>query len=162
MRPEYSANRRRNRFGRVRRAFLADLLPADFENRVTWAETLPPIDLPQAWGAFHRGFDLLGDGSLVAIDLTGHTESQLGLGFAAEEAGGTFLVADACWKIEGLRERRPPSRLAHSLFADPAALSRHLRGPLRSLRHAGSPPDHSLALRHDLGGLAGQRILRRE
>ena len=162
MRPEYSANRRRNRFGRVRRAFLVDLLPEDFESRVTWAERLPPIDLPPAWGAFRRGFDLIGDGSLVGIDLPGHTESQLGLGFAAEGAGGTFLVADACWKIEGLRERRPPSRLAHSLFADPARY-RATFGALCDLFAApGAPriiPSHCATT---WAGLAEQRILRRE
>jgi glyoxylase-like metal-dependent hydrolase (beta-lactamase superfamily II) len=162
MRPEYAANRRRGRFGRARRAFLADLLPGDFETRATWAKTRPPIELPAAWGAFREGFDLLGDGSLVGIDLPGHTESQLGLAFSVEGEGGTFLVADACWRIEGLRERRPPSRLADPLFADPARYRATFEALCDLSASPGAPriiPSHCAT---SWAGRAGQPILRRE
>jgi len=120
LRPEFQANRRRSRFGRVRRAFLRELLPADFEERVCWAEEMSSLALPANWGQFREGIDLCGDGSLVGIDLQGHTASQLGLAFRTEALGEVFLVGDACWKTEGLEQNRPPARLAYSLFADGA------------------------------------------
>lgn len=161
-RGEYEANGRRSRVARVRRAFLRDLLPDDFADRVEWMEDQPAIALSAGWGAFREGFDLLGDGSLVGIDLPGHTESQMGLAFAAEGEGETFLVADACWKIEGLREQRPPSRLAHTLFADAARYAKTFAALCALHASPGAPriiPSHCSTT---WAGRAGQRILRRE
>lgn len=117
-RTEWALNEKRHRLGRLRRAYLRDLLPEDFEGRVFWVEGEGTVAAPLA--GFRKGYDLLGDGSLVGIDLPGHTASQLGLAFGTEAFGEVFLVGDACWKIEGLEQNRPPARLAYSLFADGA------------------------------------------
>lgn len=115
---EYRANQSRSRSAQTCRAFLRDLLPIDFEKRVDWIEGIASTPLPENWSPFTHGHDLLGDGSLLGIDLPGHTDSQLGLAFLRKEAGEFFLVADAVWKIEGLDQNRRPARIAYVLFAD--------------------------------------------
>ena len=109
------------RVGRVRRAYLRDLLPADFESRVRFAEETDFLPLPRSWYPFSRAHDLFGDGSLLGIDLPGHVASQLGLAFREEDGGEVFLIGDAAWKIEGLEQDRRPAPFAYSLFADGAA-----------------------------------------
>lgn len=117
-RAEWAVNEKRGRLGRLRRAYLRDLLPEDFAARTSWAEEGATV--PSPWPGFRTGYDLVGDGSLVGIDLPGHTASQLGLAFRTDAFGDVFLVGDACWKIEGLEQNRPPARLAYSLFAEGA------------------------------------------
>ncbi len=120
-RAEREGNERRGRFARVRRAYLRELLPDDFDSRVRHAEDLPQAALPPHWAPFPEARDLLGDGSLLGLDLPGHTASQLGFAFRAEAQGEVFLVGDACWKIEGIEQDRRPARPAYTLFADAAA-----------------------------------------
>jgi glyoxylase-like metal-dependent hydrolase (beta-lactamase superfamily II) len=110
---------KKSRVGRLRRAYLRDLLPPDLDTRLTVAENTPLLDLPHSWQPFTQGHDLLGDASMLGIDLPGHAASQLGVAFAAKnESSPIFLIGDACWKIEGLEQNRPPSRLAYALFHD--------------------------------------------
>lgn len=110
---------KKGRIGRLRSAYLRDLLPADLDQRMTLAENTPSVRLSLAWQPFSHAHDLLGDASMLGIDLPGHTASQLGITFVVEgESAPVFLVGDACWKIEGLNEDRPPSWLAYHLFHD--------------------------------------------
>jgi glyoxylase-like metal-dependent hydrolase (beta-lactamase superfamily II) len=113
---EYRICRKLGRLGRLRRAHLSGLLPRDFETRLRFAEEAPVLSMPAQWEPFREGRDLLGDESLLGIDLPGHTASQLGLALRTVEDGAVFLVGDACWKIEGLKKNCPPSRLAYALF----------------------------------------------
>lgn len=105
----------------ISRAHLAGLIPDDF------AEHADPINvsglrpLPPEYAPFTRGFDLLGDESLLAVELPGHAAGQIGL-FAREESGAAwFFVADAAWLGQSIRKNRPPHRLANLLFPDPTA-----------------------------------------
>ncbi len=108
---------KKGRIGRLRRAYLRDLLPADLDARLSHAENAPAVSLPASMQPFGTGHDLLGDGSMIGINLPGHAASQLGVAFQDETANAAFfLVGDACWKIEGLEQNRVPSRLAYSLF----------------------------------------------
>lgn len=109
------------RIRRLRRAYLRDLLPPDLDARLSYAKDLPQRPLAENWRPFDSGADLLGDQSLLGVDLPGHTASQLGLAFEAVDQGQVFLIGDACWKMEGLQENRRPSRLAYTLFDDKAA-----------------------------------------
>jgi glyoxylase-like metal-dependent hydrolase (beta-lactamase superfamily II) len=106
----------KGRMGRLRRAYLQELLPPDLGARLSFAEHASALSFPSGWQPFIEGRDLLGDASLVGVDLPGHTASQLGLSFREASDGMIFLVGDACWKIEGLTQGRPPSRLAYTLF----------------------------------------------
>ena len=109
----------KNRIGRLRRAYLRELMPHDIEQRLSYAEKMPHVSLPAIWRPFEAAYDLLGDGSVLGVDLPGHAASQLGVAFHANVP--VFLVGDACWKIEGLMHNTRPSRLAYGLFDDGAA-----------------------------------------
>lgn len=115
-RAENELCRSKGRIGRLRRAYLRDLLPEDLDTRLSYADELDPMPLPADWEPFAGARDLVGDGSLLGVELPGHAASQLGMAFRESEGGLVFLVADACWKIEGLERNRPPSRLAYNVF----------------------------------------------
>lgn len=150
---------KKGRIGRLRRAYLRDLLPANIDQRLTLAETTPSIPLPHGWQPFTHGHDLLGDASMIGIDLPGHTASQLGVTFRHENATGhdtTFLIGDAAWKIEGLAQDRPPSRLAYSLFDNGKAYDATF-AQLRALHLGGTGavriiPSHCVTTWKERGG----------
>lgn len=102
----------------LRRGILPALLPDDFAARLDLVDSERVVDLGPAWAPFERGFDLLGDGSLVGIPLPGHAPAQLGLILRTSEDRDVFLVADSCWSARAWREQRLPSRIAGVLFDD--------------------------------------------
>ncbi|EFC85745.1 MBL fold metallo-hydrolase [Parafrankia sp. EUN1f] len=58
---------------------------------------------------FPRSHDLFGDGSVLAVDLAGHTPGSVGL-LLATEGGRALLVGDAAWsavQIRRLRQKAP-------------------------------------------------------
>ena len=96
----------------VRHGFLPGLVPEDFASRAQFTENHGTRALPIECAPFTEGFDLLGDGSLLAVGLPGHAEGQLGI-FLREESGSlTFLLADAAWSRRAIRENVPPARCA--------------------------------------------------
>jgi glyoxylase-like metal-dependent hydrolase (beta-lactamase superfamily II) len=102
-------------------AFLSGLIPHDFAARsapidMTQASALPPEYLP-----FVKGYDLLSDGSLLAVELPGHAAGQMGI-FARDDNDQVFFfVADAAWLARAVSENLPPHPLADLLFADSTA-----------------------------------------
>jgi glyoxylase-like metal-dependent hydrolase (beta-lactamase superfamily II) len=102
-------------------AHLPGLIPNDFAERAAPINASASVPLPQEYAPFTRGFDLLGDESLLAVELPGHATGQIGM-FAREESGvAYFFVADAAWLGQSIRENRPPHRLTNLLFPNPAA-----------------------------------------
>ncbi|GAA3525487.1 MBL fold metallo-hydrolase [Nocardioides daeguensis] len=96
----------------VRHAILPALLPGDLRDR------LDPVDgFAQVSVGGLRTWDLLGDRSLLAVDLPGHMPGHLGLLFTS---GGrqVLLVGDAAWTSRSFRDLRPPSRLAKGVMHD--------------------------------------------
>jgi glyoxylase-like metal-dependent hydrolase (beta-lactamase superfamily II) len=96
----------------VRHAILPALLPGDLRDR------LDPVDgFPSVTVGGLRTWDLLGDRSLLAVDLPGHMPGHLGLLFTS---GGrqVLLVGDAAWTSRSFRDLRPPSRLARGVMHD--------------------------------------------
>lgn len=91
------------RIARLRKATLLDLLPDDFGARHRSIEALPLRALPQGWGEFGQGHDLIGDGSLYAIPLPGHACGQYGLLLRHEDDREYLLAADATWRIDAGR-----------------------------------------------------------
>ena len=83
------------------------------------------VDLtPFHMGAFGKGRDLLGDGSLIAIALPGHGCGQFGLLLPQSALGPVFLIADAAWSGRALRENRPPPATVLRRLGDLAAYER--------------------------------------
>ena len=103
------------------RAHLPGLIPGDFLERADPVSVADPRALPPEYAPFTRGFDLLGDESLLAVELPGHAAGQMGL-FARNENGKVyFFVADAAWLQNSISKNRPPHKLTNFLFHDPDA-----------------------------------------
>ncbi|MBO2012185.1 MBL fold metallo-hydrolase [Hymenobacter negativus] len=105
--------RHRSVWANVRRGLLPGLLPTDLTARSTFADDLPRVPLPDL-APFKTGYDLLGDGSLLGIEVSGHAPGQLGLFFTAQPGRPVFLVADASWTrhaFVNLELPWPPVRL---------------------------------------------------
>ena len=108
----------RSRLGSLKRGLLPRLLPDDFLDRVSWIEDAPLCDLPTALADFGAGHDLFGDGSLLAVSLPGHAAGHYGLLFDDPEDTPIFLVADAAWSSQAIREGVPPPALVTAWLGD--------------------------------------------
>lgn len=95
---------------------LPSLLPDNYTQRLNYIENFPLINLPEWMQPFSQGFDLLGDGSLIAIPLPGHSAGQMGLLIPNADGRPVFMAADACWSLDACKESRLPSALT-ALFA---------------------------------------------
>lgn len=129
-RSAYGALRDRRGLNALRAGFLPGLLPDDFADRATYVEDLPEVDLPERLQPFRRGRDLLGDGSVVLVELPGHALGHYGAW--VDSSPEVFLVGDACWVSRSFRDRVPPSALAHVIFSD-ARLFRETLSKLHTL-----------------------------
>ena len=118
--------------GAVRRAYLPSLIPSDFDSRAAPVDMSHPVHLPPEYAPFTRGYDLLGDESILAVELPGHAHGQMGL-FVRDDSQTYFFVADAAWQGRSIRENRPPHPITNLLFPDPKAY-RETLGALHSFQ----------------------------
>ncbi len=100
----------------VRAGYLPGLLPDDMPERSRMLDNCKAIKLPDSV-PYGSGYDVFGDGSLIAVDIPGHAAGQIGL-FASTERHTYFLCADAVWFSRAYREGRPPHALAGLIMAD--------------------------------------------
>jgi glyoxylase-like metal-dependent hydrolase (beta-lactamase superfamily II) len=121
------------RLGRVRQGFLSALVPHDIERRLSCFEDRPQLSLRKEFHPFEVGCDVLGDGSLLAVELPGHCPGHWGLLLNDSLRGFHFLVADAAWSSAAIRENRPPPRVTTALLGD-TALVRQTLSQLHELR----------------------------
>jgi len=102
-------------------AYLRGLIPSDFDSRSQEVDVTKPVLLSEEYAPFTSGYDLLGEGSLIGVELPGHAYGQMGL-FARDEKDKLFFfVADAAWLKRSILENRPPHKIANFLFPDPEA-----------------------------------------
>jgi len=116
LRADVIENIGRRGIGAVRRGFLPGLLSDDFDRRLDFADDCDAVDLGTAWSPFTRGYDLLGDGSIIGVPLPGHSPAQLGLVMWNTDGQPVMLVADACWSTRALNENRLPSLIARPMM----------------------------------------------
>jgi glyoxylase-like metal-dependent hydrolase (beta-lactamase superfamily II) len=104
------------------RGFLKGLLPAllppDFNSRLRLAESYPLRSAPAGWSGLGEGYDLFGDGSILALRLPGHAPGHLGLLLRDADDRPVLLCADASWSRRAWQEQRLPSLLARSVIHD--------------------------------------------
>ncbi|MBI3167407.1 MAG: MBL fold metallo-hydrolase [Chloroflexi bacterium] len=124
----------------MKHAFLRGLIPSDFDSRSHEVDITKPILLSEEYAPFKTGYDLLGDQSLIGVELPGHAHGQMGI-FARDDAGKVFFfVADAAWLKRSIVENRPPHKIANTIFPDPAAY-RETLGQLHTY-HLTHPDTH--------------------
>ena len=99
-------------FKQLTKAFLSGLVPKDFESRMIDVNGLRKSQFKLE--GFPEVYDIFGDNSLLGVPLSGHTEKQLGL-FFQEKNQQYFLVADAVWGIDYLRNNQRPSSITRLL-----------------------------------------------
>jgi len=109
------------RAGRVsgtRQGILPRLLPPDLDPRVRYFEDRSPATLPSDLAPFTEGADVLGDGSILAIELPGHCPGHWGIALKDDRHGWHFLVADAAWSLDAIARNMPPPRLATAFLGN--------------------------------------------
>ncbi|MBI5842691.1 MAG: MBL fold metallo-hydrolase [Chloroflexi bacterium] len=102
----------------VSKAYLPDLLPGDFDECSASVDLSKPRALPPEYAPFTIGYDLLGDESLIAVELPGHATGQMGIFARGENDQTFFFVADAAWLKRAVVQNLPPHKIANLLFAD--------------------------------------------
>ncbi|MBV7256125.1 MBL fold metallo-hydrolase [Pacificimonas sp. WHA3] len=135
------ALRKPGRFGRVRQGLLGGLVPENVDASAHFFEDAPERPLPGAFAPFDSGRDILGDGSLLAVELPGHCAGHWGLALTTEAGQAVLLAADAVWSGKAIKERRPPPRITTALLGD----TRSYRETL-DLLHAASVNNGELAI----------------
>ncbi len=88
------------RLSRATQRLLAELAPSALREQLHFLE-----DTPSASGASgFREHDLLGDGSLIAVELPGHSPGHYGLRFTAQDDREVMLIGDAAWSTRAVRK----------------------------------------------------------
>lgn len=128
-----------NRFQNIRHGVFSELLPSDFFTRLTPVEDQPMKMVPH----LQRGYDLFGDGAVLAVPLDGHAAGHLGVLFPQLDVP-LLYATDTQWLIEALpRAARP--RLAPRLISDDFAASDRSADRVDAFQIAGG----SVMLCHD-------------
>ena len=94
------------------------LVPDDIETRARFFEDAPRCPLPCAYAPFESGRDLLGDGSLIAVELPGHCRGHWGLALRTEQDRFVLLAADAAWSIRAVAACLPPPAVTTALLGE--------------------------------------------
>lgn len=115
------------RFAAVRRGMLRALLPADIAARARFFEDAPRMMLPGALQPFDMGADILGDGSVLAVELPGHCPGHWGVVINDSAHGEHFLVADAAWSTDAIRRDMPPPAITSNLLGSAKRFEATLR-----------------------------------
>lgn len=106
------------RFARVRKGLLPGLVPEAMDDKALFFEDMPERPLPAEFAPFTSGRDILGDGSLLAVELPGHCKGHWGLAFVTEEGQAVLLAGDAVYSGRAIDENRPPPRFVTNLLGD--------------------------------------------
>lgn len=99
----------------VKQAFLPGTIPYDFSSRVSFVEQKESILLPRTFHPFKNGYDIWGDGSMIAVDLPGHAAGQIGV-FFLSNGHIIFLCADASWSYRAIRDSSEPHPFAYKIM----------------------------------------------
>ncbi len=103
---------------RIRHGIFTELLPPAFEPHLTPIEGLKRVSLP-----FGEAFDVLGDGSLLALPLPGHATGHCGLVWPEQRL---IYAADAQWLHQAMSETRSPRGPARLVYDDEPAMEASL------------------------------------
>ncbi len=138
---EYQIIKNSSRFAGVKKGFMKNLLPSDFEQRCFFIENQEIITLNKTMEPFHLAYDLFCDSSCMAIGLPGHSQGQFGLRIDTPLVNintgeisakkPLFFIADACWTINAIDANSMPSKLAY-IVMDSAI---NYKSSIQKLRH---------------------------
>lgn len=105
----------------VRRAFLPQLIPADFDARARFIESFKRVELPAELQPFSEGYILPNsNGEVILVELPGHAIGQIGA-FISTDSGWELIASDAAWSMKNYRDKQLPSVLTRIFTDDPTA-----------------------------------------
>ena len=102
----------------IKHAFMRGLIPSDFDERSQEVDMGKSILLSEEYAPFKTGYDLLGDETIIGVELPGHALGQMGIFVRDENDKLYFFVADAAWLKQSIVENRPPHKIADLIFSD--------------------------------------------
>ena len=102
----------------MKHAFMRGLIPSDFDERSYAVDMNHAILLANEYAPFKKGYNLLGDESIIGVELPGHALGQMGVFVRDENDKLFFFVADAAWLKQSIVENRPPHKIADLIFSD--------------------------------------------
>lgn len=108
------------RFAAVRQGVLRALIPADMSTRARFFEDAPRVPLSRDLAPFERGADIIGDGSVIAVELPGHCPGHWGIVMRDVAVGDHFVVGDAAWSSDAIRRNMPAPAIASGFLGDTA------------------------------------------
>lgn len=108
----------RSRFGRVSHGILSSLIPDDLESRAVYFEDCKRHQLSSDFYPFSESADILGDGSLLAVELPGHCPGHWGLAMRTENDRLVFFVGDASWSVVSIEELVLPPKITTMLLGN--------------------------------------------
>lgn len=115
----YEAVHGLNRFLALKAGFLPGLIPHDFKRRSSFLDERPLLPLSPSYFPFRFGYSLFNDDDrIIAVELPGHAEGQVGLFLHVSEEQKVFLVADACWNSLAYLNLTPPHPLSFLIMAN--------------------------------------------
>lgn len=107
----YYRLKKKNKISALAAGFLPGLLPEDFEARSKDIDTYPTITIKKKYYPFDLAYDLFGDGSLLILELPGHSLGQLGLLVSTSDQEQYFFISDSCWLKQSYQTFTPPNRV---------------------------------------------------
>jgi len=123
-----------SRFKRVRRGILSSLIPDNLKKRSSFFEDGNRVNLPHDFHPFSDAVDILGDGSILAVELPGHCPGHWGLALRTQKDHFVFLIGDAAWSTLAVENNTPPPRLTVKLLGSSSEYYKTLN-QLNSLYH---------------------------
>lgn len=125
----------KNSFKNLINGFLPNLLPNDFSAR-SRILTKDKFKKSTLIDGFESICDYFNDGSLFIIPLPGHSAGHIGLYFECN-GKNLFLIGDAVWLIDNLKENSPPPFLTR-LFMGSTKQYLQTFDNLRTIYHKGA------------------------
>lgn len=135
-------------FSALKQGFVPNLIPEDFEQRLTFIENFEEVTLPPELAPFTKGYALPNsEQQIILISLPGHAIGHIGA-FILTDNGWVLLASDAAWTPANYKELKGPSKLAQFIMADSNAYYQ----TLKQLNQLSSNPNVTIYLSHE-GGL---------
>ncbi|WNS45922.1 MBL fold metallo-hydrolase [Paenibacillus sp. MMS20-IR301] len=119
LRKSYDAVSRLGPVRATKAGFLPGLLPEQFNIRSLPVDEFSATRLLPPGLPFKEAYDLLGDGSLLAVELSGHAAGMIGL-FLSTGEHDYLLCADTVWSSRAFRENRKPHPAAALIMSSRA------------------------------------------
>lgn len=122
----YQSIRSISKFRALLKGCLLDLLPNDIDTRISFIDQGESV-LDKCYGDFSKGYDVLGDNSIIAVDLTGHAIGQFGIFVNLLSGKKVFLCADAVWVSQAYEQLILPHKVANFIIEDVEAYKKNIK-----------------------------------